>query len=223
MPTLQDTVARRMIIAGTGAMVFGMVYGTQIHDETFGNSSAMLYGHGQLLLNGLHQLVGGMLLFFPQICKFNSSGALKLIEYGNVYAPTLVYCVDFWGAMNGVSWPRVRFSDVLSFAVHYLTLTTVDTEGPERGRIGTPREGRFQVQDLFHQSLYPRSSLPRHMGHDSVRVYYYKNQRQSGKQGEGRIEGFKRLESLHCVDPSACASHAYFCAGSDQSRHLPQK
>ncbi|KAM0745727.1 hypothetical protein T439DRAFT_330368 [Meredithblackwellia eburnea MCA 4105] len=104
---LQETIARRIVVSGTFAMVLGMVYGTQVHDETFGNSILMLYVHSQLLLCGLHQLVGGILLFLPQICSFESKGALKLIEFGNVHACWILYGFDLWGPLVGVSWPRV--------------------------------------------------------------------------------------------------------------------
>ncbi|KAM0745725.1 hypothetical protein T439DRAFT_330366 [Meredithblackwellia eburnea MCA 4105] len=107
MADLQATIAHESVVSGLAAMVAGMAYGTQVHDETFGPAILMLYVHSQLMVCGLHQLAGGILLFLPGLCSIKSTTALQVIRVGNVYANWVMFAFDIYGPLVGVSWDRV--------------------------------------------------------------------------------------------------------------------
>ncbi|ORY89673.1 hypothetical protein BCR35DRAFT_350122 [Leucosporidium creatinivorum] len=103
---LQLEVARQSVISGTAAVVAGMVYGTQISDTGFGESYLMVAAHVQFMVNGILQILGGLILSQHQLCTMGST-ALRIFQAGNVWAPVPVLGVEAWGAKVGVSWPRL--------------------------------------------------------------------------------------------------------------------
>ncbi|KAI5481414.1 hypothetical protein MNV49_004170 [Pseudohyphozyma bogoriensis] len=100
-------VARRSLVSGVGALVLGMLYGTQILDQTFGHSRLMLYTHSQLMSNGLMQSLGGLILHNPQTVSFESPKALFLVELGNVWGNWIMFGADMWGAYAHLGFPRL--------------------------------------------------------------------------------------------------------------------
>jgi hypothetical protein len=43
--------------------------------------------HVQLVVNGMLQVIGGLVLAAPASCEFTSVAALRLVNVGNVYSP----------------------------------------------------------------------------------------------------------------------------------------
>lgn len=63
------------------------------------------------------QVLGGLILTQPQLCKMSSETVLRVFQAANVWAVPVVLGAEVWGATAGLSWPRVRehaFSNLTS-------------------------------------------------------------------------------------------------------------
>ncbi|ORY89666.1 hypothetical protein BCR35DRAFT_350116 [Leucosporidium creatinivorum] len=104
---LQLQVAQQSLTSGVAALVGGMIYGTQILDSTWGHSRLMLYTHSQMTGNGMMQALGGVILYLPPQAITLGPKALRVVQFGNVWANWFMYFVQIWGASQGIGWPRL--------------------------------------------------------------------------------------------------------------------